>query len=253
MKSVFIFSVVLNITIQILGVHGSSRIVNGTDAEKGEFPFAVSLRYNSRHTCGGTIINERFILSAAHCVCNDDSPRNSSYYSIQYGVIEITQEPINTINVKKIHCNQFDSEKLIYDSAVLELESPIPEDGSWKPVKLAENFITEKPQTGIIIGWGKTGQYKPLSRTLQKLEVEIYDDETCGASMNNEHHICFGAMSGGACNGDSGTALLSNNVQVGIASFITNRCGIANKKHPNVYSRVPTYYNWINDVINKKE
>lgn len=49
------------------------------------------------------------------------SPRNSSYYSIQYGLIEITQEPTNTINVKKIHCNQFDSEKLIYDSAVLEV------------------------------------------------------------------------------------------------------------------------------------
>lgn len=124
--------------------------------------------------------------------------------------------------------------------------------------------------------------------------MDIFDDETCAASMDNTHHICFGAMSGGACNvrkyfllkillmltkernlkiiwkyqideghefynlfncclqGDSGTALLVDNIQVGIASFITNKCGIATKKHPNVYSRVPTYYNWILDVISSK-
>ncbi|XP_030750144.1 chymotrypsin-1-like [Sitophilus oryzae] len=244
--------VVFLITVAIVcavEAQDSPRIVNGTDAEEGEFPFAVSLRYKSRHTCGGTILNEKYILSAAHCVCNNQEPRNSSYYSIQYGLNKIFPEPINTINISKIYCNQFNSEALIYDSAVLELESPLPDNESWKPVKLAENFVTAEPQNGLIIGWGKTGHDKPISIVLQKLEVDIYDDETCGASMNNVHHICFGALSGGACNGDSGTALLVDDMQVGIASFITNKCGIATKKHPNVYSRVSTYYEWINNII----
>ncbi|XP_066254222.1 chymotrypsin-2-like [Euwallacea similis] len=232
-----------------VGAYESSRIVNGTDADEGEFPFAVSLRHKTKHICGGTILDRSHILSAAHCVCNNNNPRNSSTYFIQYGLTEITREEINTVKVDKIYCHEFDSEKLIYDCAILKLKSPLPETDTWKPVTLTKNFISAKPQSGLIIGWGKTGQNQPISRKLQKLEVDIYDDETCLKAWNKKHHICFGATSGGACNGDSGTALLVEREQAGIASFITNKCGIATKQHPNIYSRVSSYYDWIYKTI----
>ncbi|MDN4175963.1 trypsin-like serine protease, partial [Nocardioides sp. SOB77] len=65
-------------------------IVNGTNAVEGEFPSVVSLRYTLRHICGGTILNERFILTAAHCVCENDSPDDPELYSIQYGSVQIS-------------------------------------------------------------------------------------------------------------------------------------------------------------------
>ncbi|KAJ8970739.1 hypothetical protein NQ317_004887 [Molorchus minor] len=80
------------------------------------------------------------------------------------------------------------------------------------------------------------------------MKVEIYDDKTCGKKFDPVHHICFGAPVGGACNGDSGTALVVDGVQVGIASFITDACGTANKQHPNVYSRISTYHKWISEI-----
>ncbi|XP_048525194.1 chymotrypsin-2-like [Dendroctonus ponderosae] len=250
-RYLYIFS--LTFSLCSVEIYGSSRIVNGTDAEQGEFPFAVSLRYKTKHTCGGTILNDNFVLSAAHCVCNNERPRNSSLYSIQYGLTEITTEPVNTRDIKKIYCHEFDSEKLVNDCAVLELETSLPDDGTWKPVTLSDDFSTRNPQTGLIIGWGKTGQNEPISHRLQKLSVDIFDDETCSSSWDNVHHICFGAMTGGACNGDSGTALLVKMEQVGIASFITNKCGIATKKHPNVYSRVASYRKWISNVISETD
>ncbi|CAH1099934.1 unnamed protein product [Psylliodes chrysocephalus] len=244
---VFKLKFVLCFVVIIKTVYANSRVVNGSDAEEGEFPYAVSLRRMNSHTCGGTILNEKYILTAAHCVCRDQKAQNSSLFSIQYDLLTITTEPTNVVPVKEIHCDQFSSEKLIFDSAVLELEFPIPQ-GKWKPVKIAKNFPTEKRQTGTIIGWGRLYHGGPLSKNLQKLNVDIYSDETCGRKYDIKHHICFGAMVGGACNGDSGTALIVDDVQVGIASFITDLCGIANEMHPNVYSRISTYYEWIQKI-----
>ncbi|CAH1992414.1 unnamed protein product [Acanthoscelides obtectus] len=163
-------------------------------------------------------------------------------------MLKITEDDVNTVQVAEINCHDFDAEKLVYDSAVLELESPIPE-GKWKPVKIAKEFTPSEGQKGTIIGWGRIFHGGPISRMLQKIEVEVYDDETCGKKFSNEHHICLGAPPlGGACNGDSGTALIVDGVQVGIASFITNLCGTSNKRYPNVYSRVSSYYDWIHSV-----
>lgn len=62
------------------------------------------------------IVNYKLTVNMRIC-----RPRNSSAYSIQYGLIEITREPVNSRNVSKIYCREFDSEKLINDCAVLEV------------------------------------------------------------------------------------------------------------------------------------
>lgn len=46
-----------------------SRIVGGQDAEKGEFPWMVSLTRHGGHFCGGTIISNKFVMTAGHCLC----------------------------------------------------------------------------------------------------------------------------------------------------------------------------------------
>jgi secreted trypsin-like serine protease len=47
---------------------GNSRVVNGTDAPQGKYPFVVSLQWLGDHGCGGTILNENWVLTAAHCM-----------------------------------------------------------------------------------------------------------------------------------------------------------------------------------------
>ena len=45
-----------------------SRIVNGNDAEDNEWPWIAALMNNGRQFCGGSLIDDKHILTAAHCV-----------------------------------------------------------------------------------------------------------------------------------------------------------------------------------------
>jgi trypsin len=76
-----------------------TRIVNGTVAEDGEFPFAVSIRSSStgQHSCGGSIISPEYILTAAHCVLSQPSS-----YNVQYGTNKLSTSGTNIVSVVRV-------------------------------------------------------------------------------------------------------------------------------------------------------
>lgn len=60
------------VAVLLVGAYAlPGRIVGGGDAESGQFPYQISLRNRNSHTCGGSILNEKWILTAAHCVVYD--------------------------------------------------------------------------------------------------------------------------------------------------------------------------------------
>lgn len=68
------------------------RIAHGRSAKSGQFPFMASIYYTDFHTCGGTLINSRVLLTAAHCVVNPDTGAlyNLGVYSAKIGVVNHT-------------------------------------------------------------------------------------------------------------------------------------------------------------------
>jgi trypsin len=103
--------------------YDNTRIVNGTEAEDGEFPFIVSIRISStgQHNCGGSIISPDYILTAAHCALSQPSK-----YSVQYGTNQLSASGSNIVSVVKVvpheRFNPFVSTE--FDIAVMKVSRP---------------------------------------------------------------------------------------------------------------------------------
>ncbi|XP_071054342.1 trypsin-1-like [Onthophagus taurus] len=230
-----------------------TRIVNGTNAEIGEFPYIVSLRSSTNnHNCGASILTKNFVLTAAHCV-RGSSP---SSLSIQYGLVEISADATNSIQVEKVvyHERYTPINGYRNDIAILKLSSDLPLSDTVKPIvlpKFEQNF--EGWSSATLVGWGLSHTGGSTMTHLQKVNILLYPQEQCkaahGAKVDDINHVCAGVPEGGKgqCNGDSGGPLTVDGVQVGIVSWSVKPCTVAG--YPGVFTRVAHHIDWIEDKI----
>ncbi|EFA01277.2 serine protease P40 [Tribolium castaneum] len=232
------------------------RIVNGTDAKEGEFPYIVSLRLFGNHNCAGSILNARTVLTAAHCVVSYDV----SLLSVQYGIVEISSgdSAPNVVQVSKVtfHENYTAGNGYINDIAVVEVTKPIVFGAYVQPTNLPIAFnATPENSPALLAGWGLPYSGGTVMKHLQKVNIFVYSDDDCErihketGPTNRKYHVCAGVPEGGKgqCNGDSGGPLTVNGVQVGIVSWSVKPCAI--KGYPGVFTKVSSHVSWIRKHI----
>nr|XP_033323606.1 transmembrane protease serine 9-like [Megalopta genalis] len=217
-----------------------SQIVGGHDAPAGKFPYQVSLKENGRHFCGGSIVNNHYILTAAHCVVGI---KNLKHITVQAGTTHLNARGhVHTVE-KITHHPNYNSAKLVNDVAVIRVHKPIAFNKMVKAIKLA----TSKVATGakvVLSGWGRTRAGGSIPNNLQEIDLKVVSQARCKKAHTNvrDSHICTLTRHGqGACNGDSGGPLVHNGVQVGIVSY-GHPCGVG---YPDVFTRVSSFVPWI--------
>uniref|UniRef100_A0A1A9X1D6 Peptidase S1 domain-containing protein n=1 Tax=Glossina brevipalpis TaxID=37001 RepID=A0A1A9X1D6_9MUSC len=206
------------------------KIVNGTAALPGEFPFMISLRYSSsgRHVCGASLLNRVWALTAAHCVKRFEAFQ----LNIQYdsNVLQVNSSKVSNVSHIYVHEGYNNSNRFIHDIALLRLAKPLKLKGNFRSIRLPEfNSLIPNETPAILIGWGLNGTGGMIQKCLQKVDLQIFDDQNCSERYDLKLHnstICAGVPEGGKgqCNGDSGGPLLINDTQVGIVSWSRKPC-----------------------------
>lgn len=243
-----------------------NKIINGHTARPYRYPWMVFLsmdRPEGKGACGGTVINDRFIMTAAHCV-------NTSTAKGVRAFISLHEKPnlldlffgFGSYEVKKIHFHSEYKTTQMNDIALLEMRDKFKFNNQFGPICLPSFKEVNQYSPLTVIGWGSVNPFARLTpKHLQESSLEYISGDECnrtlgvaasyaGFTLDDNLILCAGSDSG-VCAGDSGGPLFTYKqgraYQMGIASFALNDCGILTKA-PSAFTRVTSQLKWIENI-----
>ncbi|KAH8317311.1 hypothetical protein KR074_008834 [Drosophila pseudoananassae] len=236
------------------------KIVGGSSVSISSFPYTVSIRltatdrksYGSGHLCGGVVISQRLVATAAHCTYNSNTKkyRTAGEYFLVMGSTYLKTRTSNTLEyyVQQLVIHpSYNHDSLTNDIALMFINGYIPWN-SYEVKALPLNSAALVAGTQCYIsGWGLLQDGgTSTSNTLQAAIVPIVAHSVCAQSYQPlpDSQVCAGLTKGGvdACQGDSGGPMACNGVLAGVVSY---GYGCAQPGYPGVYTNITFYRSWI--------
>jgi secreted trypsin-like serine protease len=241
----------------------ASRIFGGSHAVPNSWPWQVL--YEERKpcgtnrvctgSCGGTLIDSRHVLTAAHCI-GELIPSRITITAGLHDKRISEQDTRQARSVERIFMHPgWDSARLANDIAILRLTEPVQFNKFVQPACLP-GPDPEPDSEVVLIGWGAEQFGGSPYHQLKQAQVKVIGqcEKYWGQQIDNEKQICVAHRTSGfsACQGDSGGPMLQkhNNQWIvqGVTSFISD-CKTHDNLLPNVYVRVSAYLPWIKSII----
>uniref|UniRef100_A0A1A8UG89 pancreatic elastase n=1 Tax=Nothobranchius furzeri TaxID=105023 RepID=A0A1A8UG89_NOTFU len=231
------------------------RVVGGEVARPNSWPWQISLQYQSGssfyHTCGGTLVRQGWVMTAAHCV------DRTMTWRVVLGDHNINshegREQYMSVSRVYVHPNWNPNNVAAgYDIALLRLSNNAVLNnyvqlGSLPPT----NQVLPHNHNCYITGWGRTQTGGNLSAQLKQAYLPVVDYNTCassgwwGSTVKNTM-VCAGGGSESGCQGDSGGPVVCNKELQGVVSW---GYGCAQKDRPGVYAKVCMFSDWLESTM----
>merc|ERR1711899_254594 len=240
-------------------------ITGGHETQKNEYPFMAALlrvsSWSNRPTqiCGGSLIDESHILTAAHCI---EGLRTSDVNSLRvylgaHDIKSSTEVRSEHRVMRIIKHKDFDTRTLVNDIAILTLETPARISDTIQTICLPNYDATHVGEKLTVAGWGTLSEGGLQPNKLHEVDVKVLSNARCKQKYDHiipgtivPTMICAADNPGkDACSGDSGGPLFTKRngyiVQEGIVSW---GVGCARSDSPGVYTSVSKFFKWIQRI-----
>ncbi|CAG9798925.1 unnamed protein product [Chironomus riparius] len=250
---------------------GNGRVVGGAKSEN-RVPYQISLQMqkkegnsnpgflggmmqilgggggggNFSHFCGGSVLNENHIVTAAHCI----KGFNTSRMAVFAGTNDLREEDKGQrimIDSCEIHPDYV--ELNTSDIAVCRLKESFSMGDNITPIEMGTEHI-EGGEECLLTGWGYTSRMvigRRIPNELQEAKFYTITNEECNQMYSTTPTELCTKSKGleGACNGDSGGPLVCKNKLAGVVSYGLMICGT---NQPDVYTRVSEFTDWVQQM-----
>ncbi|XP_054452358.1 coagulation factor X [Anoplopoma fimbria] len=246
---------------ELRGEEPTGRIVGGVLEKPGGSPWQVLVRRSDGYGfCGGTLVSDRWVVSAAHCL-----EQTADHVTVGDFDKKRPDPGEQVIKVQKVfvhphfHSFTFDS-----DVALLYLSRSVTRSPTAVPACLPDphlsRYLLQENNRGVVTGWGLTHhQSRSSSRFLRKVTLPVVRHRDCSASTEQvitDNMFCAGylAVAEDACSGDSGGPFVVNYrgtwFLTGVVSW-GEECAAKGKY--GVYTRLGNFLTWIRDTMERPD
>uniref|UniRef100_A0A182YFN4 Uncharacterized protein n=1 Tax=Anopheles stephensi TaxID=30069 RepID=A0A182YFN4_ANOST len=232
----------------LLGVciaHGYvvSRVADGADASRGQFPYQVALTMKRQTVCGGVMVHERFFLTAAHCFFNGDTPLPVEQLNVFYGSEKLFSNGRYN-RVKTVHLHDQ------YDLAVVEVRRKFDLSHTSRPVAFGQEKFGEN-LVATVTGYGRSTVEGNMAFQLKYAQLTSLPADQCREALGDDYHegvFCLDTSAGaGFCMGDYGGPAVFEDQLVGVGSYTVG--GKCETGQPDVFVDVGYFSEWVRSVL----
>ncbi|KAL7646617.1 UNVERIFIED_CONTAM: hypothetical protein RMT77_001868 [Armadillidium vulgare] len=234
-----------------------NRIVGGKAADPKDWPWMAALLKieDLSFFCGGVLITDRYVLTAAHCF--QEFPFYEAKVRLgEYDFGTPNENNVSDFNIERFFYPNYNLVTGDNDIALLKLERPTLFGDFISPVCLSPRFGTFENRLGIVIGWGTQQHGGSHSNILREVMIKILKRNECEAAFLGNNPIttnmfCAGLGGRDSCQGDSGGPFLIQEPDSRwyVVGIVSRGIGCGQLNQPGVYTKVNNYLDWIENHI----